>query len=113
MELPMKPATSPPSELTREVILNLLRESYPQLSERFGVQRIGLFGSFSRKTANETSDIDLVVDFRHPLGLKFVDLVEHLEALLGRKVDVLTSAGLQGIRLPEVAHRIEESLIYV
>jgi hypothetical protein len=41
-----------------------------------------------------------------------VELVEYLEALLGRKVDVLTPAGLRGIRLPEVARRIEESVVH-
>lgn len=41
-----------------------------------------------------------------------MELVEYLEALLGRKVDVLTPAGLRGIRLPEVARRIEESVVH-
>jgi predicted nucleotidyltransferase len=109
----MKPDAPSPAALTREGILDRLRDSYPHLSEQFGVQRIGLFGSFASRTAVETSDVDLVVSFQRPIGLRFVDLIEHLEALLGRKVDVLTPAGLQGIRLPEVARRIEESIIYV
>lgn len=98
---------------TRDSILDRLRESYPELQARFGVRQIGLFGSFASDTANEASDVDLIVDFDRPLGLRFVELVEYLEALLGRKVDVLTSAGLQAIRLPAVARRIEESVIHV
>jgi len=39
-------------------------------------------------------------------------LVEHLERLLGRKVDVLTPMALRGIRLPWVAEEIERSIIY-
>jgi predicted nucleotidyltransferase len=109
----MRPDPTPSGSLTKEAILRLLRESYPQLTARFGVRRIGLFGSFARETAQESSDVDLIVEFQRPIGLKFMEMVEYLEALLGRKVDVLTPAGLRGIRLPEVARRIEESIVHV
>ncbi|HEX3525949.1 MAG TPA: nucleotidyltransferase family protein [Thermoanaerobaculia bacterium] len=109
----MRADPTPSASLTKEVVLRRLRESRPQLTAQFGVQRIGLFGSFARETAQESSDIDLIVELRRPIGLKFVELVEYLERLLGRKVDVLTPAGLRGIRLPEVARQIEESVIHV
>ncbi len=109
----MRPDPSPSSNLTKEAILRLLRESYPQLIDQFGVRRIGLFGSFARETAQESSDIDLVVEFQRPIGLKFMEMVEYLETLLGRRVDVLTPAGLRGIRVPEVARQIEESIVHV
>lgn len=109
----MRPAPAPAGSLTKEVILRRIRESYPQLTAQFGVQRIGLFGSFARGTALETSDVDLIVELQRPIGLKFMELVEYLEMLLGRKVDVLTPAGLRGIRLPEVARQIEESMVHV
>jgi uncharacterized protein len=99
--------------LTREVITERLRDSYPHLAAEFGVQRIGLFGSFAKGTTNEASDIDVVVEFQRPIGLQFVELVEYLEQLLGRKVDVLTPAGLQAIRVKDVARRISESVVYV
>jgi len=109
----MRPAPAPSSSLTRETVLSLLRESYAQLTTQFGVKRIGLFGSFARETAQESSDVDLIVEFQRPIGLKFVEMVEYLETLLGRRVDVLTPAGLRGIRLPEVARQIEESVVHV
>ncbi|MFY9825310.1 MAG: nucleotidyltransferase family protein [Thermoanaerobaculia bacterium] len=109
----MRPDPDPASNLTKETILRLLRESYPQLTVQFGVRRIGLFGSFARETAQESSDVDLIVEFQRPIGLKFMELVEYLETLLGRRVDVLTPAGLRGIRLPEVARQIEESVVHV
>lgn len=99
--------------LTREAVTERLRESYPHLAAEFGVRRIGLFGSFAKGTANEASDIDVVIEFQRPIGLRFVELVEYLEQLLGRKVDVLTPAGLQAIRVKDVAHRISESVVYV
>lgn len=109
----MRPPPSPSRQLTKEAILLRLRESYPQLSTRFGVQRIGLFGSFAKGTAQESSDVDLIVEFERPIGLQFMELVEYLEALLGRRVDVLTPTGLQGIRVPEVARQIEASVVHV
>lgn len=109
----MRPDPTPSGSLTREAILSRLRESYPQLIAQFGVLRIGLFGSFARETAQESSDVDLIVELQRPIGLKFVEMVDYLETLLGRRVDVLTPAGLRGIRLPEVARRIEESIVHV
>ncbi|MBC7224304.1 MAG: nucleotidyltransferase domain-containing protein [Anaerolineae bacterium] len=83
------------------------------MAREFGVRRIGLFGSYARGQPDEASDVDLIVEFDHPIGLRFVEFVERLEALLGRRVDVLTPAGLRGIRVPEVAEDIEESILYV
>ena len=99
--------------LTRETVLRRLRESYPQLREQYGVRRIELFGSFARGTAGEGSDVDLIVEFQQPIGLRFIELVDDLEELLGRKVDVLTPAGLDGIRLSHVARQIQESVLEV
>jgi predicted nucleotidyltransferase len=109
----MAPALHPSGNLTRDAVLDRLRKSYPDLSRQFGVRRIGLFGSFASETANEDSDVDLIIDFERPIGLEFVELVDYLETLLGRRVDVLTRAGLQGIRLPVVARQIAESVVDV
>jgi predicted nucleotidyltransferase len=99
--------------LTREDIARVLRESQPYLATEYGVRRIGLFGSFARGAADESSDVDVVIEFQRPIGLKFVELVDYLEQLLGRKVDVLTPAGLQGIRVQDVAASIVADLVYV
>ena len=99
--------------LTRETIIERLRERYPYLTNEYGVKRIGLFGSFARGTATETSDVDIVVEFRQPVGFRFIEFVDYLEQLFGREVDVLTPAGLQGIRVSGVANNITESILYV
>ncbi len=101
------------SVLNRDVVLQRLRQVSPELKTRFGVRQLSLFGSFASAMANEASDVDLIVEFERPIGLRFVELVEYLEALLGRRVDLLTVAGLRGIRLPSVARQIEDSLIHV
>jgi predicted nucleotidyltransferase len=99
--------------LTREEIKRILRENSSYLASEYGVKRIGLFGSYANNTPTETSDIDLVVEFERPVGFRFVEFVEHLEGLLGRPVDVLTPAGIRGIRIERIARSIEESTVYV
>ncbi|HMQ54494.1 MAG TPA: nucleotidyltransferase family protein [Anaerolineae bacterium] len=99
--------------LTKEEIINRLHQNYPQLASEFGVKQIGIFGSYAKGTAGLNSDVDLVIEFEQPLGFRFVELTEYLEALLGQQVDVLTPAGIQAIRLPHVAKSIQESVIYV
>lgn len=99
--------------LTKEQVIQLLRENYPHLVTEYGVKRIGLFGSYAKGTPNEQSDVDVIVEFDRPIGLKFVEFTDYLESLFERKVDVLTPAGLQAIRLGQVAKNIAESIVYV
>ena len=91
----------------------MLREQYAYLAAEYGVKRLGLFGSYAKGAPDEASDIDIVVEFEHPIGFRFVDFAEHLEHLLGKKVDVLTPAAIQEIRVAHVAKDIEESIVYV
>jgi len=99
--------------MSHEKVAELLREKYPYLVSEYGVRRIGLFGSYAKGTPSEASDVDVVVEFARPIGFRFVEFAEYLETLLGRKVDVLTPAGLQGIRIARIAEAIGKSLVYV
>jgi predicted nucleotidyltransferase len=99
--------------MSKEEVVELLREKYPYLVSEYGVKRIGLFGSYAKGTPSETSDVDVVVEFARPIGFGFVEFAEYLESLLGKRVDVLTPAGVQGIRIARIAEEIEKSLVYV
>jgi len=94
-------------------IIKVLRQSRSCLEERFGVKRIAVFGSFAKGRSTEDSDVDIVVEFKHPIGLKFMELAEYLEKLLCRKVDILTLEGIKAIRVKRVADEIKGSLHYV
>jgi predicted nucleotidyltransferase len=72
-----------------------------------------LFGSYLKGQPDETSDIDIIVEFERPIGFRFFELADYLEDLLGRRVDVLTPAGIQNIRIKRVAKNITESVVYV
>ena len=99
--------------LTKEKIFKLLQEKHPYLAAEFGVGKIGLFGSYANGQSGDDSDIDLIVEFERPIGFRFMDLVDYLENLLGHKVDVLTPAGVQNIRIEWVARSISQSIVYV
>lgn len=79
----------------KNTIIEALQKELPLLSSKHGVRRIGVFGSFAKGTQKKDSDIDLVIEFKSPIGFKFIELADHLEAILGRKADILTPAGIR------------------
>ena len=71
-----------------------------------------LFGSFSRKEADENSDVDILVDLdysRH-IGLGFVQMKLDLEEKLKKPVDLVSSQGLSN-RIRPFINR-DKRLIY-
>lgn len=101
----------------RALVLRIIKKEIPYLRERFGVEKIALFGSFARDEAADDSDIDILVSLSKPLGFAFIELADYLEEKLGRKVDLVTATTLEmGIADPRRAHiakDIQESLIHV
>ena len=59
-----------------------LKEKQSYLKESYGVSRIGLFGSFAKGNAKPSSDVDIVVEFERPVGLRFMELAEYMEKYL-------------------------------
>ncbi len=99
--------------LTKEEILRKIEENNEKI-KKYGVKRIGIFGSFVRGEQKEGSDLDFVVEFEE--GGKsynnFINLVFFLEGLFDKKVDLLTREGVKSIRIKEVRERIERSVEY-
>ena len=98
---------------TRQAIEEILRANRARLAADYGVKKVGLFGSYVQGMPTAESDVDLLVEFEKPLGLRFVQLADELEELLGQKVDILTPEGLRGIRIRNVANDIAQSIVYV
>lgn len=94
-------------------ILETLKRIMPELRREFGVKSLGIFGSVATGVVNKNSDLDLLVEFEHPLGLRFIEFSDKIEQSVARSVDILTPEGLKSIRQPEIAQNIEKSLLYV
>jgi predicted nucleotidyltransferase len=91
-------------------ILNIMKNSKPELASRYGVSELGLFGSFVRHQENLSSDIDILVSFDRDIDLfDFVDLRELLEKKLSSKVDLVMVSALK----PVIGKRILEEVVYV
>ncbi len=103
---------SPGARPNDDDILEILRRRHDIL-RRFKVKKMAVFGSFARREQKPESDIDLLVEFDVPSLDNFMGLIESLEDLLGRQVDILTPVGLETIRVKEVADGIRSTLAYV
>lgn len=74
--------------MTTENILNYLTRHKDEFSKEYDVEKIGLFGSYARGEASETSDIDLFVKMK-PDFFKLVGLKDRIEEDLKTKVDII------------------------
>lgn len=69
-----------------------------EITEKYSVSEIGIFGSYVRGEQTEKSDIDILVDFNRGIGFfKFLELEELLGTMLHRKVDLVSKQGLKPI----------------
>jgi predicted nucleotidyltransferase len=81
--------------MQREQALETIRNHRAELLD-FGVSSLAVFGSVARDTAGPASDVDILVEFKAPVGLfTFVRLQQHLEALLGSRVDLVTPEAIR------------------
>jgi uncharacterized protein len=91
-------------------VLELLDVNRTELRQQYHVRKIGIFGSESRNEASLSSDVDILVEFDSPVDFfEFIDLKEHLERLLNRRVDLVTTNALK----PQLRDRIMQETVYV
>ena len=93
---------------TRAHVLALVQENQDQI-RAFGVQRLGLFGSFVRGKQDDQSDVDLLVEFSpgRKTYRSFVHLAFYLEELLGRRVELVTPDSLSPYIGPQILSEVE------
>lgn len=70
---------------------------------------MAIFGSYARNEEKQSSDLDILVEFNGKIGIRFIDLAEEIERLLGIKVDLVSKSGVKGNYLKS----INSDLIYV
>lgn len=60
------------------MVLDLIKEHEIEIKNRYSVSKIGVFGSYVRGVENESSDIDILVEFHEPTLHNFVGLVFYI-----------------------------------
>lgn len=94
--------------MSQTVQLGDLQVDGPSLAEvcrRYGVKELSVFGSAVRGEMRPESDIDIMVEFEPGVRvglIQFESLVEELEQLAGRSVDLVTKRGLKPWIRPHV-----------
>ena len=72
-----------------EQIIDFLKANKDEITKRFFVRRIGVFGSHIRGEATSESDVDIIVEIDKPTFDNYMDLKFYLEEGLGRTVDLV------------------------
>ncbi|MDD4646371.1 MAG: nucleotidyltransferase family protein [Bacteroidales bacterium] len=87
----------------------ILRENKSRLVKKYHLVSIGVFGSFTRDDFNDSSDIDILIEYEQPMGIEFIDLANELENLLKCPVDLVSRNGIK----PKYYKEIQKDLVYV
>lgn len=91
-------------------MLEILHQQIPMLAERYGVEKLEVFGSYVRGEQKRDSDLDILVTFRKaPSLLTFIAIENYLSDLLGVKVDLVMKDSLK----PEIGQQILSKTILV
>ncbi len=110
MGMDARPGRGKLFSMTRDETLACLQAALPDLRARYGLVRIGLFGSVARNEAGPDSDVDLVAEFApgEAPGLRFFDLEAELGALLGAPAQIAALSQMNAY----VRAKVECDLIY-
>jgi predicted nucleotidyltransferase len=96
--------------MNKAQLLTLLRTYKEHNAPKYGISRIGLFGSFSRDEANEASDVDVVVVLEKPDYFTMAGIKNDLEESLHKSVDRIPYRESMN---PFLKKRIDKEVIYV
>jgi uncharacterized protein len=84
----------------------------PTLKDKFQVETIGIFGSYSQGQQKQKSDVDILVTFMEPNYIDLIDFIalkQFLQRRLRIKVDLVEKKVLK----PRIKDRILSETIYV
>lgn len=95
--------------MNRETIIQYLSDHKTEFEQKFGVSKIGLFGSYARRQNHKDSDIDIIVELEKPDLLTLVTIKQKIEEDLGINVDIVRNRERMNRTLKK---RIERDAIY-
>jgi predicted nucleotidyltransferase len=74
---------------TRQLAIEVPHEQIADFCRRWGIRTLSFFGSVVRDDFGPESDVDILVEFKRPIGLQIVHAEEELALIFGRKVDLV------------------------
>lgn len=96
--------------MTTQEIIVFLKSHKQEMADRYGVVRLGLFGSHARGTQTDGSDIDIAVELEKPDLFCLIGVKQIIEDEFGSRVDVVRLREHMNILLK---NRILQDIIYV
>lgn len=96
--------------MTEKYSIQELKDIVTPLAQKYGAQRVYLFGSYARRDMTESSDVDLRIDKGSIRGLALAGFLVDLEDALGLKVDLIPTSSLDGQFLSSIQE--DEVLLY-
>lgn len=98
--------------MTRQDIIEYLKQKKPFFQEKYYIKQIGLFGSFAANEQIESSDIDLVYELIEGKSLsyyQFIELEELLSDHFNRKIELVNYKYMN----PIIKFKTKDKILYV
>ncbi len=92
--------------MSKKKIFKILLANKDEM-KRYGVRKIGVFGSYLRGTQTPGSDVDILVEFREKSFDNYMDLKFFLEKQFRTKVDLVLSDALKPRLKPLILKEVE------
>jgi len=94
----------------RQKVLDRLGNFKKYNAQKYGIESLALFGSFSRGEQNKESDVDVLIELDSPSLFIYAEIQSKLESILKRKVDLVSSKSRKRNGFDK---QISKDLIYV
>jgi predicted nucleotidyltransferase len=97
--------------LSRSVIIDYLKQHKLDFSQKYSINKLGLFGSFATDSNNSNSDIDIVYE-TSSRGLSFSQLLQfedELYSVFGKNIDLVNLKYMN----PLIKRKALKDIIYV
>lgn len=98
--------------MQKQDILEYLKSNQKYYYDQFGIEFIGIFGSFARDDSNHDSDIDILYKIEKDKKLsifKYLELNKQLEDFFQKKIDLVRDETLK----PQIKEYIQKDISYV
>jgi predicted nucleotidyltransferase len=73
----------------RQLAIPIPHQALADFCRRWGIRSLAFFGSVVRDDFRPVSDVDVLVEFDHPIGFEIVHAEEELASILGHRVDLV------------------------